>query len=151
MKTLGLVALALVAGGLALARPISAAPSSTAPAAILAAHGSGYGRILFDRRGFVLYLFTHDRSRRSLCAGECANRWPPYVVRRTTKLTAGAGTRRSLIGTTTRANGTLQVTYAGRPLYRYVGDLKPGQILCQNVSEFGGLWLVVRPTGRPVR
>ena len=48
-------------------------------------------------------------------------------------------------------DGSRQVTYAGRPLYYYAGDRKPGQILCQNVSEFGGLWLVVRANGAPVR
>jgi predicted lipoprotein with Yx(FWY)xxD motif len=57
----------------------------------------------------------------------------------------------SLLGTIRRANGSRQVTYAGRPLYYYVGDKKPRQILCQNVSEFGGLWLVVRPSGKLVR
>jgi predicted lipoprotein with Yx(FWY)xxD motif len=56
-----------------------------------------------------------------------------------------------LIGTTTRADGKLQVTYAGHPLYYYVGDRRPRQILCQNVSEFGGVWLVVRPNGTFVR
>jgi len=50
-----------------------------------------------------------------------------------------------------RSNGTRQVTYDGRPLYYYVRDREPGQILCQNVREFGGLWLVVRPTGTLVR
>jgi predicted lipoprotein with Yx(FWY)xxD motif len=44
----------------------------------------------------------------------------------------------------------LQATYAGRPLYYYVGDRKPGQILCQGVREYGGRWRVVRPTGIPV-
>jgi predicted lipoprotein with Yx(FWY)xxD motif len=43
------------------------------------------------------------------------------------------------------------VTYAGRPLYFYVGDTKPGQILCQNVAEFGGTWRVVRPSGKLAR
>jgi predicted lipoprotein with Yx(FWY)xxD motif len=57
----------------------------------------------------------------------------------------------SLLGTVPRANGARQVTYAGRPLYYYVGDRRPGQVLCQNVREFGGLWLVVRPNGRLVR
>jgi len=39
--------------------------------------------------------------------------------------------------------------YRGQPLYYYVDDT-PGNILCQNVSEFGGLWLVVSPGGAPV-
>ena len=50
-----------------------------------------------------------------------------------------------------RSDGTRHATYAGRPLYYYVGDSKPNQILCHNVSEFGGLWLVVRPSGTLVR
>jgi predicted lipoprotein with Yx(FWY)xxD motif len=56
-----------------------------------------------------------------------------------------------LIATVRRADGSRQVTYANRPLYYYAGDRKPGQILCQNVPEFGGLWLVVRANGAPVR
>src|SRR4029079_18439740 len=51
------------------------------------------------------------------------------------------------LATIRRSDGSRQATYAGKPLYYYVGDRKPRQILCQNVSEFGGLWLVVRPNG----
>jgi predicted lipoprotein with Yx(FWY)xxD motif len=97
----------------------------------------------------VLYLFTRDRRGASRCAGECAKRWPPFIVRRRAR--AGTGVRAKLIGTTRRADGRLQVTYAGRPLYYYVGDTTAGQILCQNAPEFGGIWLVVRADGSPVR
>jgi predicted lipoprotein with Yx(FWY)xxD motif len=55
-----------------------------------------------------------------------------------------------LVGTTRRRDGTLQATYAGHSLYYYVSDLR-GQILCQNVEEYGGTWLVVSPHGTPVR
>ena len=61
------------------------------------------------------------------------------------------GHRRALLGTTRRKDGKLQVTYAGRPLYYYVGDRSPSEIRCQNVDEFGGLWLVARPNGTLVR
>jgi Secreted repeat of unknown function len=60
------------------------------------------------------------------------------------------GLHRRKLGTTTRRGGARQVTYAGHPLYYHVGDRKPGQILCQNVVEFGGTWLVSltrRPRG----
>jgi predicted lipoprotein with Yx(FWY)xxD motif len=113
------------------------------------ARSSSYGRILFDGRGFVLYAFTHDRHRRSTCNGACAKAWPPYLVRR--KPRASIGAKPSLVGIVHRANGHLQATYAGHPLYYYVGDRKPGQILCQGVSEFGGFWRVVRLSGTPVR
>jgi predicted lipoprotein with Yx(FWY)xxD motif len=112
-------------------------------------HSSRFGRILFDGRGFALYGFTKDPRGRSVCSGACAAAWPPYIVRKAPRV--GAGVKGSLIGTTRRADGRLQVTYNGRPLYYYVSDRAPGQILCQNVSEFGGLWLVARPNGTLVR
>jgi predicted lipoprotein with Yx(FWY)xxD motif len=115
----------------------------------IAAHSSSYGRILFDGRGYVLYGFTHDRHARSSCSGGCAKVWPPYLVARRPRTASGA--KASLVGFVRRANGRLQATYAGRPLYYYAGDRKPGQILCQGVSEFGGFWRVVRPSGTLVR
>jgi len=69
----------------------------------------------------------------------------------TRKPRAAAGVKAALIGTIRRSDGKLQVTYGKRPLYFYVGDRKPGQVLCQNVKEFGGLWLVVRAGGQLVR
>jgi predicted lipoprotein with Yx(FWY)xxD motif len=124
-----------------------AASSATRP--VLTARSSSYGKALFDGRGFVLYAFTRDRGR-SACYGECAKRWPPYYAPKGT-LTVGAGVKRSLLGTVKRRNGRRQLTYAGHPLYYYIGDRSPGQILCQNVVEFGGRWLLVRPTGKLLR
>jgi predicted lipoprotein with Yx(FWY)xxD motif len=111
---------------------------------------SRFGRVLFDRRGFALYLFTRDREDRSTCSGACAKAWPPYLLPKGRRPTAGRGARRALLGTIRRKDGTRQVTYAGHPLYFYVGDTKAGEIRCQNVVEFGGTWLVQRPDGRPV-
>jgi predicted lipoprotein with Yx(FWY)xxD motif len=109
---------------------------------------SSYGPVLYDGRGFALYAFTHDPSGRSTCSGACAAAWPPLLAAHPH---ASDGASASLFGTTRRADGSLQVTYAGRPLYYYVGDRRPGQILCQNAVEFGGRWLVVRGVGTPVR
>jgi predicted lipoprotein with Yx(FWY)xxD motif len=110
---------------------------------------TAYGRALADTRGFALYLFTHDRSPRSTCYDNCAAAWPPYIVRRR-PLTAGRGTHSSQLGSVRRSDGRLQVTYAGHPLYYYVGDKKPGQVLCQAVTEFGGTWYVVAPNGHAI-
>lgn len=136
-----------LAAAVAMATP--AMSSSAADRATVTVHGSQFGRILFDGRGFALYAFTRDRAGRSTCIGACARAWPPYVVKVQPK--AGTGTAASLLGTIRRSNGSRQVTYAGRPLYYYVGDRKRFQVLCQNVAEFGGLWLVVRPSGATVR
>jgi predicted lipoprotein with Yx(FWY)xxD motif len=137
-------ALAVAAAALVLA-----APSFGSRSATVTTRASSYGTILFDGRGFVLYVFTRDSRTHSLCTGACAKAWPPYLARG--RLEASAGAVAKLLGTIRRADGTTQITYAGRPLYYYVGDRMPGQILCQDVSEYGGRWLVVRPTGKPVR
>jgi predicted lipoprotein with Yx(FWY)xxD motif len=128
---------------------VLAAPSLSESRSSVVAQKSTYGQILFDGRGFVLYAFTKDTRGRSTCKGDCAAAWPPYIVSR--RPLAAKGAAGTLLGTTRRADGRLQATYAGRPLYYYVGDRQPGQILCQNVSEFGGVWLVVRPSGKLVR
>jgi len=119
------------------------------PSPTLTVRSSAFGPILFDGRGHALYAFTRDaRGGRSTCYGACAKAWPPYVVRGS--LSSGSGARRSLLGTVRRPNGARQVTYAGRPLYYYVGDGRL-QVKCQNVDEFGGLWLVLRGSGKLVR
>jgi predicted lipoprotein with Yx(FWY)xxD motif len=112
-------------------------------------HPSRYGKVLFDGGGRALYSFARDRGAHSSCFGACAKAWPPLLTKGAPR--AGAGVTRALLGTTRRADGGVQVTYAGRPLYYFEGDTRPGQITCQNVSEFGGLWLIVRPSGKPVR
>jgi predicted lipoprotein with Yx(FWY)xxD motif len=110
---------------------------------------SDYGRILANGRGRALYLFTADKGKASTCAGDCATAWPPYIVKRNP--VAGQGVRHGLIGTTRRDDGRLQATYAGHPVYFYVGDNEPGEVLCQAVNEFGGIWYVVRASGKAVR
>ena len=123
---------------------------AAAPAPHLTVRSSAYGKILFDGRGYVLYAFTKDGKGRSACSGACARAWPPYLVGRGA-LRAGAGLDAKKLGTTRRPDGRLQVTYAGRPLYYYVGDDGPGVIRCQNVFEYGGDWLVLRASGALVR
>jgi predicted lipoprotein with Yx(FWY)xxD motif len=107
-----------------------------------------YGRILDDRNGRALYLFTRENSSTSRCYGGCADAWPVFYARG--KVRAGSGAGRRLVGTTRRRDGRRQVTYNGHPLYYYVTDRKPGQVTCQNVVEFGGTWLVVAPSGKAI-
>ena len=141
--------LALSVAVLALLAAAPAAMSRESGTPTLTVKSSRYGPVLFDGRGYVLYAFTRDGRGRSACYGACAKAWPVYVAKG--GLNAGAGVKRALLGTAKRRDGRRQVTYAGHPLYFYVGDTKPRQILCQNVAEFGGTWLVVRPSGKLVR
>jgi predicted lipoprotein with Yx(FWY)xxD motif len=152
---LSLVLTALAAVALTAAQPTQAREAAAAgPAAqdatrTLTVRSTRFGRILFDGRGRVLYGFTRDRrGGPSRCYGACATAWPVYFAKG--QLRTGAGVRQSLIGTTKRRDGRRQVTYNGWPLYYYVDD-GIGEVKCQGVDEFGGLWLVVKPNGRLVR
>jgi predicted lipoprotein with Yx(FWY)xxD motif len=128
-------------------RPATAA--ATRPRGrVITARTSRYGSILTDGSDRTIYLFTRDRSTASTCVGPCATAWPPVL---TTGAPRHAGGLTAALGTTRRRDGTVQVTYGGHPLYYYVNDVRPGEILCQNVDEFGGTWLVVSPRGTAVR
>jgi predicted lipoprotein with Yx(FWY)xxD motif len=148
----GMRALLVVAFALLFAVPAGAGSGAMDSAAVtLTVRDTRYGRILFDGAGRSLYAFTRDAQHGpSRCYGACAAAWPVYYAGGRT-LRAGAGVAQSLIGTVKRADGRRQITYNGRPLYYYVGDTRTGQVTCQNVREYGGLWLVVRPSGKLVR
>jgi predicted lipoprotein with Yx(FWY)xxD motif len=111
------------------------------------AEDSDYGSILFDSDDQAIYLFDKEATNESQCYDACADAWPPVLTKG--KPQAGSGIDSKLLGTTERDDGSTQVTYNDHPLYYYVDD-PPGQVLCQNVTEFGGLWLVVAPNGEAV-
>ncbi len=108
--------------------------------------GSAFGKMLFDRSGQAIYLFEKEAGPRAACYGPCAEAWPPVLTKGQPRAVGGA--RQGLLGTTTRKDGSHQVTYAGHPLYYYAHEDK-GEVLCHDVEQFGALWLVVQPNGRP--
>jgi predicted lipoprotein with Yx(FWY)xxD motif len=122
-----------------------AAPGAAATGIKIEVVDSDFGRVVADGKGEALYLFARDGKGPSECYGECAEVWPPAITKGRPQ--PGPGVKAGLIGTTRREDGRLQATYAGQPLYYYVDD-SPGTILCHDVVEFGGLWLVVRPNGK---
>jgi len=121
--------------------------SRSRPGKIVKVVSSRFGRVISDRKGEAFYLFDKEKGKKSRCYGACARAWPPVITKG--KPRARGAAKASLLGTTKRKNGKRQVTYKGHPLYYYVDD-SPGNILCQDVNEFGGLWLVVKPNGNPV-
>jgi predicted lipoprotein with Yx(FWY)xxD motif len=113
----------------------------------IVASGSDFGSILVDSEEQAIYLFQKETTSESQCYDACAEAWPPVLTDGEPQ--AGSGIDAGLLGTTKRDDGSTQVTYDDHPLYYYVDD-PPGQVLCQNVTEFGGLWLVVAPNGEAV-
>ena len=134
--------------------PVVASPSATASpqatGAAIAVGSSRLGSILVDSSGRTLYLFVADSGTASTCnSASCVQNWPPF-------LTNGApqalnGVNAALLGTTTRGDGTTEVTYAGHPLYYFIADRKPGDVTGQNIDAFGGPWYVVSPSGMQIR
>ena len=111
----------------------------------ITARGSQFGTMLWGPKRQAVYVFQRDERNRSRCYGACAKAWPPVYT--SGKPVAGAGVRKSLLGTTRRRNGRRQVTYNGRPLYYYAHE-GPGQVLCHDVYLNGGLWWVIGPNGK---
>lgn len=109
---------------------------------------SRLGRILVDAKGITLYDFPPDGRGRSTCYGACAALWPPLLT--TGKPIGGAGVRPSLLGTTRRKDGKLEVTYNRHPLYYFVSDRRPGQTTGQGLNQFGGPWWVLSPAGKEI-
>jgi predicted lipoprotein with Yx(FWY)xxD motif len=113
----------------------------------IVAKESPFGRVLFDANGQVTYVFEIDGKNRSNCTSEeCVEAWPPVLTQQPPS--AGEGVDAGLLGTIHRSDGSLQVTYNGRPLYFYEHE-GPGEIKCHNVDLHGGLWWVVTPRGDP--
>jgi predicted lipoprotein with Yx(FWY)xxD motif len=125
----------------------SPSPSPSAePGVTVTTDASDFGPMLFDTRGQAIYLFDRETTAEPDCYDECAAAWPPVLT--TGEPTAAGDARTDLLGTTERDDGSVQVTYAGHPLYFYAHE-GPGQVLCHDVTEFGGVWLVVTPAGTP--
>ena len=144
----------------------SAAPAGSSPAApaagasSAAASGGGSGStvittatssgdtFLTDGSGRAVYLWAKDTGTTSTCTGACAGAWPPVMA--TGTVTATGSAMSSELGTTTRSDGTKQVTYDGHPLYYYAGDSGPGTASGQGSDNFGAKWWLVAPSGSDV-
>lgn len=144
------VLLAAVALVPALAATIAVTHASAAgTGANVKVEKSALGRILVNGHGRTLYMFATDKHDKSACYGACARFWPPLLT--AGSHVAGTGLRASLLGTTMRKGGALQITYAGHPLYTFLKDTRPGQTNGQGLNASGGRWWVLSPTGAMIK
>ena len=127
----------------------TSATSSARPASVVATKTTSLGTFLVDAKGRALYLWDADHGSMSTCSGACAQAWPPLTTAGTPK--AGGQVKASLLGTTTRSDGSREVTYAGHPLYYFEGDSAPGQTTGQGSDGFGAPWWVVSPAGKAIQ
>jgi predicted lipoprotein with Yx(FWY)xxD motif len=104
--------------------------------------------VVVNGAGFTLYRFDKDTAdpSQSNCNGACAVTWPPVVVNPNGKIFL-SGVPKSEIGVVKRADGKLQVTVGGWPVYLFSKDTAPGQT---NGEGVGGTWFAVSPQGAKV-
>jgi predicted lipoprotein with Yx(FWY)xxD motif len=122
--------------------------AASASGTVVSTAKTSLGRILVNSSGHTLYLFGKDKNGKSSCSGMCASFWPPLIT--TGKPRAGTGAKASLLGTTKRADGRVQVTYNHHPLYTFKKDTKKGQTNGEGLSAFGATWYAVSPAGARV-
>jgi len=113
--------------------PSSGGAAGAAGVTVGTASSASFGTYLTGPNGMALYTHAGDSATSSTCTGGCASAWPPLAT--TGQPTAGSGVTGQL-GTLTRADGTVQVTYAGLPLYYWQGDTKAGDVTGNGVAGF---------------
>jgi predicted lipoprotein with Yx(FWY)xxD motif len=128
----------------------AAAPSSTSSASSDMAAGiktaTANGRIvLVDSAGFTLYWYTPDTPTSSACNNSCATAWPPLLG--TPSFASGVSLTGKL-GTIKRANGEVQATYDGHPLYLFKSDTSAGMAVGNKV---GGVWWIMTVSGKKIQ
>jgi predicted lipoprotein with Yx(FWY)xxD motif len=140
-------AVALAACGSSGASSTSSSPASSSSSPAAAAAGTvktatiAGVMVLTNNKGFTLYSFAPDTPTTSKCNGTCAQNWPPV----TGPVTAAGVT--GTFGTIKRADGSVQATFDGHPLYTFVGDTAPGQAKGNGLNAAGGLWHEVAASG----
>jgi predicted lipoprotein with Yx(FWY)xxD motif len=102
-----------------------------------------HGIMLFDLSGHTLYRFDGDNGKVSTCYGACAKAWPPALTEGKVR---PMEVPRKLVGTSKRKDGTIQLTYAGHPLYTHSGESQ-GKDKGNGVTAFGAKWHALRPNG----
>jgi predicted lipoprotein with Yx(FWY)xxD motif len=127
------------------AKEETASPEETGAAVVSLGNASKLGMILVDAEGMTVYDFHQDKGTTSSCYGPCAEAWPPVLSEGEPQ--AGNGASASKLGTTERKDGTMQVTYAGHPLYTFVEDKKPGEANGNDTSAFGAQWYALTGSG----
>ena len=147
---LAVVLLATACGGSSggTASTTGAGAGSTANTGVVHTAKGPLGTILVDGKGMTIYRFAPDKPGKSVCNGSCTTYWPPVKAPATVPSSLPGVTGK--LGTTTRDDGSKQLTVAGHPLYTYAGDKKPGQATGQNTNINGGLWTVLGADGTPI-
>ncbi len=129
-----LLALALVVAASAIARN-----SDSKRVAKEAANASLGKTVLTTTSGRTLYSLSVEKNGKFICTGACLSVWHPLTVPAGVKPTGPVK-----LGTIERPEGGTQVTYKGRPLYRFGSDAKAGDANGEGIKDVG-TWHAATP------
>ena len=114
-----------------------AAPAKSASVSVKSV--SGVGSVLVDGKGFALYSPDQEKKGTIRCTGSCTSIWLPLTLPRGKSSPSAGASLMSKLGTVMRPDGKTQVTFDGKPLYRFAEDGSPGKVSGNGVSDrFGG-------------
>lgn len=97
------------------------------------------GNYLVDQKGHTLYYFDKDPMGSSVCEGQCLVNWPAFHV---DSVAAPSLLKKSDFGEIKRADGSMQTTYKGYPLYYFKNDANRGELKGQGLNN---VWFIVDP------
>jgi len=116
--------------------------SSSAPVVRTAKNAALGKTILVTSKGLSLYALSVERKGRFICTDkQCLSFWRPLLAPMGKKPAGLAG-----LGTITRPDHRVQVTYKGAPLYTFYLDHTRGQIGGNGFKDVG-VWRVVTVGG----
>ena len=123
--------------------------TTSAPGGAVGVATTSLGPVLVDSKGFTVYMLTADTKAHSTCSAQCLQYWPLVPAPAGSDMSPVQGVSAAL-ATTKATSGALMLTAGGWPLYTFVKDMAPGQVVGEGVKTFGGTWYAVSPSGAPV-
>lgn len=96
--------------------------------------------VLTTTKGRTLYSLSVEKNGKFICTASCLSVWHPLIVPLGVRPTGPVK-----LGTIERPDGGTQVTYKGRPLYRFGGDTKAGQANGEGIKDVGTWHAVSAP------
>lgn len=109
--------LALTVAAMMLVPFMATAQEEAGGVALSSAQSASFGEHLVTGDNLPLYLYVEDGENMSNCVDVCATNWPPFLAGEDGNVDLADNLTADLFGTFERADGSLQVSYAGHPLY----------------------------------
>jgi predicted lipoprotein with Yx(FWY)xxD motif len=151
LAAVAVVALAACGGSSDSSTGASAPANSDGTLTVSTTSVDGVGEVLIDAEGAALYSPDQEAGGKVLCTGSCESIWIPLTLPAGDQSPTADSDLSAALGIIQRPDGTEQVTFDGKPLYRFAEDPAPGTVTGDGfVDSFDGksfTWHVASPGG----